>query len=204
MIVIPEHNVEAQHKRSHPWTKTEYDDGAGKYYDFKAQPELIRTVLEDFVPFNGEPAIQSFYNMLQWVNRPEGVLETNDCAFRGPEPHEDVLFRKALRASGRLQFFYRAPEYNLPLDGVRWLLRMFHIYLSLERRDVDYAVFETSICPTDFVLIGQSGSRLSVRFCAYGDSQAETFAMLDVAFAGLRRAFERIDLAMSVQIPDYP
>ncbi len=45
--------------RTHPYAGV--GDGApGRYYDFKLQPDLIATVLEDFAPHSGEAGVQRF------------------------------------------------------------------------------------------------------------------------------------------------
>ena len=70
--------------RSHPWT-----DATGnpdfRYYDLSASPEHIRTSLEDFLPWSHYAAIEDFYVLLEALNRPSSVFETNDCAFSGPQ-----------------------------------------------------------------------------------------------------------------------
>ena len=203
MIAIPEFSPEV-HRRTHPWTVTEYQEDAGRYFDFKAAPELIPTVLEDFAPHSQQPAVQRFYRFLEWINRPDGVLETNDCAFRPPESHGDDLFRKNLRGSGRLQFFFRKLEANGHRESVAWLNLMLHIYFATHQREENFVVFETSIHPTDYVAVGVLGSRFSLRFCAYGDSTEECWACLDRCFDGLQTVLERIERAMQVSLPDYP
>ena len=57
--------------------------GQSGYVDFKREPSRIPEVLEDFKPFAGERAIQTFYEFLRWINGPDSLLETCDCAFRG-------------------------------------------------------------------------------------------------------------------------
>ena len=204
MIVIPDSAPE-DHSRTHPWGKTEYqDDRAGEYLDFKSRPELIRTHLEDFVPFTAEISIQQFFEMIEWVNRPDGLFETNDCAFRGPEEHKDVLFKKALRASGRIQFFIRNLENNVNTDTVKWFWRMFHIYLSLQHRDEEWVIMEASLQKTDFIEIDKIGTRVSVRFSAYGENCSECFDALFNCFSGLFGTFKRLEAAMKTQVPEYP
>ena len=61
------------------------------------------------------------YEMIEWLNRPEGLLETNDCAFRGLEKHQDLLFSKSIRATGRVQFFVRSIEIKAHSIHIKWL-----------------------------------------------------------------------------------
>ena len=50
--------------RSHPWTHAE-SNSEFRYYDVRKSPALIRTALEDFVPFGHYPAIDHFYALLE-------------------------------------------------------------------------------------------------------------------------------------------
>ncbi len=203
MLVLPSFNNDPQ-RRAHPWTVTEYSDKGGRYYDFKSTPELIPTVLEDFVPFNERAAIQRFYDLLREINRAGGLLETNDCAFEGPQPLKNILFKKPVEMCGRLEVLMRSAEANVNPNTITFLIRMFHIYLSLEQPNIHFVVFETHRCMTDYVDIGQIGERLSITFRAFGDNDDEAFQNLDYAFIGLRRTFQRIEDAMQNNPPDFP
>lgn len=55
--------------RLHPYTAGDADQSG--FIDFKAQPQRIPEVLEDFRPFADRPAIQTFYAMLAWINGPD-------------------------------------------------------------------------------------------------------------------------------------
>ena len=50
--------------RSHPWVGATASPTA-RYYDFKAEPERIRTSLEDFLPWSHEPAVVVLYELLE-------------------------------------------------------------------------------------------------------------------------------------------
>lgn len=49
--------------RSHPWAGAVASPGC-RYYDFKVEPDLIRSVLEDFLPWSHHPAVTTFYLVL--------------------------------------------------------------------------------------------------------------------------------------------
>ena len=66
--------------RSHPWIDGE-SDPTHRYYDFRTSPELIRSSLEDMQEWSTYPATETFYRLLEWLNGPESVFESNDCAF---------------------------------------------------------------------------------------------------------------------------
>jgi hypothetical protein len=67
--------------RGHPWG-TAIDNPDERYYDFKEHSDLIPEVLEDFKPWSRYPAIATSYELLRWINGPESVVESNDCAFQ--------------------------------------------------------------------------------------------------------------------------
>lgn len=204
MIVIPNTASDPKTRRTHPWTVTEYDECGGSYHDFKLFPESVPEVLEDFIQHSHRPAVQRFYDFVKWLNRPDGKFESNDCAFRGPETHQDVIFRWPLRASGRIEVFFRDLVQNTGRDGTMWLVRMFHLYLSLKERNVENIIFETSLNLTDFMAIRSIGNRLSIRFLVYGEDSDRIFDSLNLGFRCLHETFERIELALGTPIPEYP
>ena len=73
--------------RSHPWTDA-VASAASRYYDLKAHPALIRTALEDLLPWSHYAAITQLYELLERLNGATSILESNDCAFSGPGPSE--------------------------------------------------------------------------------------------------------------------
>lgn len=193
--------------RTHPWGATDYTNGGGAYYNFACSPELIPSVLEDFVPHAHYQAVQRFYEFLRWVAiSPDSILETNDCALRAPHEHKD-FFNARLRVDGRLHIFYRNHADNVRSDCFRWLERMFYLYLQVYRPDFRHAIIGIGANDTDYVgLIGQEcrGKLLSLTFNAYGDSEADAFASLLVVFDGFWEAAKRISRWTITKIPDPP
>src|ERR1039457_6696500 len=61
--MIVEYDTEVPPPREHPWTVVEANPEA-RYWDFRAQPEHIPLVLEDFKPWSRYPAIPRFYELL--------------------------------------------------------------------------------------------------------------------------------------------
>src|SRR5512141_2167738 len=106
--------------RSHPWAGSSVDPGS-RYFDLKKNPELIRTALEDFRPWSAWPAVETFYRLLEWLNGPDSILESNDCAFAGPCANETAQFPKALEATGRLMILWRELPLNLAPGPTEWL-----------------------------------------------------------------------------------
>lgn len=195
-------------RRSHPWGKTAYEEDGGAYYSFIERPELIREVLEDYRPHAERPAIQKFYELLEWINRPDGNLETNDCALRPPVPESD-LFRKTHRIGGRLELFMRNHAANTVAyeNAFLWMARMLAMYLQVEGPDCRTVIFDFSVKPTDYILLPEdkcAGYRLSITFNAYGDGDDEVWGSLLTAFEALLEATKRLDRSFGGQIPELP
>ncbi|HEY7865771.1 MAG TPA: hypothetical protein VIC51_07180, partial [Psychromonas sp.] len=74
--------------RSHPWTSMVSDD-ASVYMDFKKQPKLIRKAIEDLLPFKKWAFVEQFYALIEWINSPRSLLESNDCVFNAAEDNTD-------------------------------------------------------------------------------------------------------------------
>jgi hypothetical protein len=98
--------------RSHPWTDAVANSDF-RYRNLKAEPSLIRTSLEDFVPWRHYSTIDEVYTLLEWLNGPTSTLESNDCAFTGPHVNEVPSFPKTLQSSGPVMVLHRALENNL-------------------------------------------------------------------------------------------
>jgi len=168
--------------RSHPWT-----DAAAcadyRYYDLKVEPARIRTSLEDFVPWSHYPAIGELYTLLEWLNAPGSVLESNDCAFTGPHDNEAPAISKALQCSGRIMVLYRALERNVAKGGIESLTEALHRRLG----DIDpafaWGMVGTTIVPVRYLALPgqgdeQLGHQLMISFWAWGSAEAELMSNL--------------------------
>ena len=116
----------ATEPRSHPWHGSSLDARA-RYLDLTAAPELIRTALEDFEPFRRYPATEEFYALLERVNHPKSLLESNDCAFTGPHPIETPGVKASLECSGRVMLLYRDLDPRKPVSGSGQRLRQLRL-----------------------------------------------------------------------------
>lgn len=95
--------------------------GQTGHVDLKAYPELIASAMEDFVPFAHRPATQAFYELLRELNGPASHLETWDCAYRAPKPHQDANSALALCAVGRVYVLFRDLRLNCIASQIEWL-----------------------------------------------------------------------------------
>jgi hypothetical protein len=66
--------------RAQPWTT----DSKSRYHDLMAAPALIRTAVEDFVPWAAWPAVDTFDGLVERINGPASSLESNGRGFDGP------------------------------------------------------------------------------------------------------------------------
>ncbi|HGJ8975868.1 TPA: hypothetical protein ACJX8E_006348 [Pseudomonas aeruginosa] len=209
MLVVSHYQLQESASRAQPWDKTTYTENAGEYYSFRDNPELIREVLEDFKPHESQEAVRLFYEMLEWLNRKDGSLETNDCLLRPPEENLDDQFLFSRKARGRVEFFMRQLEFNLLDEACLWLYRMLSIHLQVERPDFQAAIFDIAACPTDYLnLPGRHDERTGVRFCiyfnAYGNGDAEAWDNLHTALDGLFEAFKAVERSMSGGYVKFP
>jgi hypothetical protein len=111
--------------RTHPWT-TALSDESEQYYDFIKNPELIETSLEDFIPYDKYPAIKTFYKLLRWLNGPDSIFESNDCALakqiaQSSDRNTPLIEQQNFRITGRLMFFYREHILNAEENATQWL-----------------------------------------------------------------------------------
>lgn len=175
--------------RSHPWTSA-VSDSAFRYIDFQAQSELIRSSIEDLQDWGAYPSTETFYQLLEWLNGPESVFESNDCAFNGPTRQVTQKIDKRFECSGRLMILYRELALNTVVEAVHSLTQAFAGRLS--QRDPDFAWgavgvtcvevrFRTLPGPVE----AQRGQQLMLSFWAWGDDENETMASLDRTLSNL-------------------
>ena len=183
--------------RSHPWTDT-LASSANRYWDLKAAPALIRTALEDFLPFGHQPAIARFYTLLERLNAPASTLESNDCAFTGPHANEAPAMDKRLQCEGRVMILFRELGLNRSPRRVAELKDGLHLYLETLDRDLVWGMIGTTIYPVRYVTLPvapdqQLGQQLMISFWAWGDSEAELMSNLERVVRNLAQALEHVD-----------
>lgn len=180
--------------RSHPWSDSSLDVGA-RYYDLTAAPELIRSVLEDFEPFQRHAAIQDFYSLLERINHPQSALESSDCAFSGPQPSQSAERHGALECSGRLMILYRELQTNTLQARMSWLRLALHRDLSELDPKFASGIVGTTLVPIRYLALPdatQLGQQLMLSFWAFGDSEATLMLALSRLFRNLSRALRNV------------
>ena len=184
--------------RSHPWVGS-ISDPAAQYCDFTASPRLIRSALEDFVPWARYGAIETFYSMLERLNHTRSAFETNDCEFTGPHTNDEPEVRKAFGCSGRLMLLFRALEQNTVKASVASLKHALHVNLAEIDEAFAWGMVGTTLVPTRYLALPelddqQLGSQLMISFWAWGDSEADTMRNLGRLFTNLSRALRNLSV----------
>lgn len=182
--------------RAHPWSDA-VDDPRARYYDLKASPGLIRTSLEDFLPWSGWPAIETFYDVLEWLNGPESSLESNDCAFQGPAANATTRIPKVLEATGRVMILWRALGRNLSRANIEWLREQLHRRLYEADPDLAFGAIGITIYRVRFVTLPAReeqniGFQLMLSFWAWGDTDDEVMENLARVVENLREALRAV------------
>lgn len=181
--------------REHPWTAGEFNPDF-KYYDFRKNPALIETSLEDFRPLADYAAVQTFYTFLRFVNGADSTLETNDCALRlADNKHDDNGFKR--RAFGRVLMLVRELIYNTSNEAVNYYLHYLTQELINSDRDFQAGAILVTKFPTLFTEIPkepehQTGYCGEILFWAWGNDDAETMRNLDRVFKNLDQAVKKV------------
>lgn len=204
MNAYRDHRFESRPSGFHPYDGAEYSSRV-QYYDFKASPELILSVLEDFNPWASYQAVQTFFELVGWLNGPESLLESNDCAFGGPRPETDNRWEKALIVSGRIMIFYRSLVLNELIQNALQLNEAVLHYLSALEPELtrQEASIGTSIVQTRYTGPHRDGYRLQVSFWAWGNTDDEAFENLNRLFRALLTCLQDVsgDLGRAAHEP---
>ncbi|MCF8203517.1 MAG: hypothetical protein K9J82_00455 [Methylotenera sp.] len=205
MHVYYDENREYNEVRLHPYQPNAAEASQAGFVDFKAEPYRIPEVLEDFRPYASEPAVQTFYSMLRWINGPESELESADCLFRGPEQNSSTrTSHHALQAHGRLCLMFRHLPGNCHAESFDWLLTRLGTALNFMDTELvmSEAVIGFSKSRTLFTEISNGtvradgqfesdrddpghGNQVTLWFWAFGDTEAAVFANLDRIFSNI-------------------
>lgn len=182
--------------RSHPWFGAA-ESPESQYYDLTATPGLIRSSLEDLLPWTRFAAVEAFYALLEQLNHPKSALESNDCAFSGPRANEDATMPKALQCCGRVMVLFRALERNTEDGHMAWLKNELHVELSQLDSAFRWGVVGTTRIPVRYLALPeldrqQLGSQLMISFWAWGDDESDTMQNLARLLKNLTRALRRV------------
>jgi hypothetical protein len=194
--------------RSHPWTDAVASSGF-RYYDMKMSPTLIRTSLEDFLPWSRYPAVDRFYALLEWLNGATSPLESNDCEFTAPHPNKNPQFRKSLECSGRVMVLFRDLSRNLSPHDLLALTNALHDALATADPHFEFGIVGTTLIPVRYVTLlapsdAQLGSQLMLSFWAWGNTKTESMTNLDRLMKNLSHALRDVAKQDAAEKPNTP
>lgn len=194
VYIEPEFGTEYEKVRTHPWTTGEADE-AHRYVNFKAEPHLIPEVLEDFKPFANYDSIQTFYEMLAWLNGPGSVFESNDCALGriAPTPAADAVnFPARLRIKGRLMLLFRNLPINVYHGSIQSLVQT--VARTLHGIDAQFVLgcVGVTYMETHYLELKESGYELVLEFFAWGDTEGDVMANLGRVFVNIFEALRTV------------
>ncbi len=188
--------------RRHPWIDAASGPNA-RYRDFVKRPELISEVLEDFRPFAKFQAIQSFYNLLRWLNGADSPFETNDCGLcppridsQTPDIIRHIFDSDPVVLHGRLTILYRSLAFNTLMPYVQWLTTNIHDTLRDRVPNFPAAVF-VGTWPHLFAAIDRTGDVVSLRFWAWGSDERIAMQNLGAIFGNLEGLLQALAHALN-------
>jgi hypothetical protein len=184
--------------RSHPWVDGAAD-ALARYYDFTANPGLIRSSLEDFKGFQRYRAIEDFYALLERINHPKSVFESNDCAFVAPHSSDNGPVKAPLECSGRVMLLYRDVAQNTLKARIAWLKTAFHRQLSQLDPKFTLGIIGTTVVPARYLALpedAQLGEQLMLSFWAFGASEPHVMQNLARLFKNLTQALRAVSASV--------
>jgi len=181
--------------RRHPWTIGGSNESF-RYYDFKRQPELVSKVLEDFVPNSHHLGMGQFFGFLRWINGPQSIFESNDCAAHPPKDNDDPTSVLPRAQVGRVMLLFRDIPRNLVLGEYDLLIPLLiqQLQCTDPAMTKHLGVFGLTKEPTGYELPGDTesvylGIQLAVNFWVWGEND-------DALFENFGRMFSNLTLAM--------
>lgn len=198
MNIILEGIDERVQPRTHPYDGAEYDRRV-KHYDLVNHPELIRTSLEDFKPWETYQAIDWFYQLLEWLNGPTSIFETSDCRLEAPKPNTFTNIPCDLVLCGRLMIFFRDISLNYAdiVSDTRYFVnsRVSRLgtgaadYLKTIYQDIWWNTIQIFFFPTNFLQPDNKdavfGHQVVFQFNCFNNEENGTFEAFMFVIDGL-------------------
>lgn len=177
-------------------------DDANVYLDFKKHPELIRSTLEDLIPFKKWGFVEQFYTLIEWLNSPRSLLESNDCVFNAAEDNPDQQYPYAKKCSARLMILFRDIPENCQAKSIDWLMQNILLQVSTTKLGFKAGAICLSQSPTCYLVLGSKadtggmGHQVTLTFFAYGKNDPRCYEnmqqVLSIAQSSLLRVNKRI------------
>jgi len=189
--------------RLHPWGVSAHDPDA-KFVDFLKCPDLIRTSLEDFIPYAHQPAIERFFELIEWMRGSETIWETTESKFWPISTHTNRFFAQyPLTCSGRLVFFCR--NHSWQCRHATWLFENFLQRLVRRQPTSPNACVGAFMFPIQFLLLSGDGGQtapecraLGVRCYGFGRNEDEAFKGFGLGVDAVRDSAQSLAEMMMV------
>lgn len=183
--------------RRHPWTLSVHDPNA-RFADFRAQPHAVRTSLEDFAPYAHQPAVDRFYQLVEWMNGSDTIWETTESKFWPLSTHTNKFFSGYnVTCSGRLVFFCR--DYRWQCRHSDWAFGNLLAQLVNRQPTVANSCVGVFAVTTLFSGLSDDGGQtapecqaLGVRCYGFGNSEDEAFDGFGAGVDGVRAITESL------------
>jgi len=170
------------------------------YMDFKQQPELIRSALEDLLPFEKWDFVEQFYNLIEWLNSPTSLLESNDCVFNALEDNTDQQYPYAKKCSARLMILFRDIPENCQDKSINWLMNNIQSMASSMKANFKTGAIGLSQSPTCYLALGDKpdsggmGYQVTLNFFAYGNNEQDCYASMKDVLTVSQHALLRVNM----------
>lgn len=185
--------------RSHPWRDMVSDDTC-VYMDFKTQPHLIRSALEDLLPFKEWDFVEQFYTLIEWVNGSSSLLESNDCVFNAAEENTDQQYPYAKKCSARLMTLFRDIPENCQQKSIDWLMHNIQTLAASMKPSFKAGAIGLSQSPTCYLALGETadtggmGYQVTLNFFAYGNNEQTCYESMKDVLAIAQHALLRVNM----------
>ena len=174
-------------------------DDSSVYIDFKKQPKLIRSALEDLVPFKKWDFAEQFYSLIEWLNSPSSLLESNDCVFNAAEDNPDQQYPYAKKCSARLMILFRDIPENCQEKSIDWLIKKILILVSAMKPGFKAGAICLSQSPTCYLALGDKpdaggmGLQVTLTFLAYGKNERRCYENMQEVLAIAQSSLQRVN-----------
>lgn len=174
-------------------------DDTSVYMDFKKQPKLIRSALEDLVAFKKWDFVEQFYSLIEWVNSPNSLLESNDCVFNAAEDNPDQQYPYAKKCSARLMILFRDIPENCQAKSVDWLMNNILSLVSAIKSGFKAGAICLSQSPTCYLALGDKpdtggmGHQVTLTFFAYGKNERRCYESMQEVLAVAQTSLQRVN-----------
>lgn len=174
-------------------------DEASVYVDFKKQPKLIRSALEDLVPFKQWDFVEQFYSLIEWINGSQSRLESNDCVFNAAEENPDQQYAYAQKCSARLMILFRDIPENCQARSIDWLMEAILQQVSMGKPGFKAGAIALSQSPTCYLALGDApdtggmGHQVILSFMAYGKNERRCYENMQIVLSIAQTCLVRVN-----------